>query len=841
MRAVKISGLILAGLIAAILFIGYGVMRSSLPQTAGTVTLPGLTSPVTVARDAHGVPHISAANAQDLFFAQGYVHAQDRLWQMDFNRRVGSGRLAEVMGPAVLDLDKYFRTLGFRSRAESAYAHLNAEAQAMLKAYAAGVNAFLDTRRGALPPEFMLLGAEPDPWSPVDTMVWQKMMWLDLSGNMGTELARARALMTLPPEKVASLYPTYPGDSEAPLPALADIFEDLPVKQLSEGFMREKPAGYGSNNWVVDGSLTTTGKPLLANDPHLGLSTPSIWYLVRLHNRALDENVVGVSFPGSPGVVLGRNDRFAWGFTNTAPDIQDLYVEKQVGDTQYLTPDGPADFITREEVIKIRGQADVTLTVRETRHGPVVSDVVSAARDVMKPGYLLSLRWTALDAEDSAAIGIARLNGVQNFEDFKAAGRYYFGPQQNMIYADVDGNIGYHAPARVPVRRPDNPIGGRLPSPGWDALYDWQGFIPYEDLPTRYNPDGGLIATANEKIVANGYPHFITRDWSLPYRGNRIRHLLRSAAPHDTDSFMRLHMDTVSDMVRDVKPWLLALAPQDNPLVAGLKAWDGDMAADRYEPLIFQTWLLAFQEKLIADELGDDLYPLFRRLKPRLLKSALYWSGPMSGGQMAGDPADTDAYFALPVLDKDVSLSWCDNVTTGDRSETCNMLVADALGETLIWLNGGDVADDTVDKVLDNVLNNILDNVLGKQKWGDSHILTQAHRPFSQIPLIGNFFHLKGAQGGGRYTINVAGSSADPDTLHASGFGPSYRGIFDLSDLDKSLYVQPTGQSGHPLSPHYDDLFPLWREGRYIRIPTDRPVPDGSSVLTLQPSLKPAP
>ncbi len=440
------------------------------------------------------MPHIAAASDNDLYFGMGFVHAQDRLWQMEMNRRIGHGRVAEVLGEAGLGFDKYFRTLGFTEAAESALKHVDDETRTALEAYAAGVNAYIDSHKGAWPPEFVLTGTTPTRWEPVDTLVWQKMMWLDLSGNMRSELARARLLTKLSPAHVQSLYPSYPGEIETPLPDLAAIYGETNIESAIALVGEEMPEGYGSNNWVVSGDHTQSGKPLLANDPHLGLTTPSIWYLVRLNNTTTGANLVGVSFPGTPSIILGRNDRIAWGFTNTYPDIQDLYVEKVLEDGKsYLTPDGPADFVTREEIIKVKDADDVVLTVKETRHGPVVSDVVGTSGEFVREGYVLALRWTALNETDFAVAGLRGLASATDFESFKTAGRHYFGPEQNMIYADVDGNIGYYAPALVPVRKPGNEIMGRLPSPGWDAKYDWEGYVSYDDLPTRYNPDGGIM------------------------------------------------------------------------------------------------------------------------------------------------------------------------------------------------------------------------------------------------------------------------------------------------------------------------------------------------------------
>jgi len=813
MNTFKVWLAAIAGVIVLSVLLGVGWVRSSLPTLDGTVTIKGPEAAITIARDKHGVPHISASSDHDLFFATGYVHAQDRLWQMEMNRRAGLGRLSEILGPDTLGIDKYFRTLGFADRAASAWEKLDQETRAALETYADGVNACLETRKGALPPEFLILGAEPEPWSPIDTMVWQKMMWLSLSSNMRQELARARLLTKLSTDQLHSLYPTYPGDEEAPFPEMNTIYASLPLEQTIAMIGGELPEGIGSNNWVISGDRTKSGKPLLANDPHLGLTTPSIWYLLRLHNSTTDTNLVGVGFPGSPSIILGRNDRIAWGFTNTAPDVQDFFIEKLVGENQYLTPEGPADFIIRNELIKVKGERDVLLKVRETRHGPVMDDALSSPTEFKREGYVLALQWTALMKEDTAITGLLALAHSKTFEDFKMAGSFYFGPEQNMIFADTEGNIGYHAPALVPIRHPDNEIMGRLPSPGWIADYDWQGFIPYGQLPTRFNPEGGMIATANEKIVDNDYPFYMTRDWAQPYRGNRIRHLLDATDKHDLKSFTALQQDITSDMVREMAPLIAAAVSaggENEDIAKALHAWDGNMAADRPEPLIFYSWLRQYQAALMADELGD-LYGDFKRLRTRLIKSTLFWSD-IKRTKIA------PAYYEQPPLDRDSTLAWCDNTATADTTESCVSLARQAMKATIADLSARHGAD------------------WKNWQWGSEHILTQTHRPFGQVPVLKDFFEITTPIPGSTHTINVAGVSQGDSAVNRSTFGPSYRGIFDLSDLDKSLYAHPTGQSGNPLSDHYDDLFPMWRDGIYFRIETKEVVPASSRhILKLMP------
>lgn len=803
-----IKAVLLLSVIAVIFVVG--MLRASLPDYSGTVQLDGLSATVTIERDVYGVPHITAENPTDLSFAMGYAHAQDRLWQMEMNRHIGHGRVAELVGPNGLRIDRVMRTYGFTHKARSALDHLPDDVVAGLNAYSAGVNAFIETSLGVLPPEFLILGlGRPEPWSPIDTLVWHKLMWLDLSGNMRTELSRAALLTRLTPEAVQSFYPTYPGEEEAPLPNLGALYNELPTERLLAALGGEREPALGSNNWVVSGEHTKSGMPLLANDPHLGLTTPSIWYLVHQFDKASGQHVIGVSFPGSPGIILGRNNTVAWGFTNTAPDVQDLFVEKLVGDDAYLTPDGPKPFKIREEVLKVKGGDDIVLKVRETRHGPVMSDIFPPAEGVLREGHVLALQWTALQDKDFAAEVQYRVSSVTNFEEFRAATRKFGGPEQNMIYADTSGNIGYTAPGRVPVRAEDNPIKGRLPSPGWDAKYDWVGYLDYEDMPLRDNPASGQVVTANERIVPLDYPHYLTRDWSDSFRGDRIRTLLAEKAPHDLKTFTDIQMDVRSDFGHIFAPLLrTALSGEEGSKL--FDTWDGSMERDSQVGTLFHAWLGEYFEILVADELGEDLFRTRRTPRPRLALSSLYH------GLLAAQP-DLDLKPSPFFQGRAESLAWCDDRTTEDEKETCPELARRAfqqartnLSERFNDPNGAD--------------------------WGRAHMLTQTHRPFSSAGSLGDYFALSAPRAGGRYTVNVATVSFNPGTLFSTSMGPSYRGLFDFSDLDASLYIQPTGQSGHPLSNHYDDMFPKWRAGEFIRIPTTGPEGGATATLTLEPA-----
>ena len=655
----RLAFLILAFLALVLLtvFSGYLYLRQSLPQTEGRLRIDGLNNPVEIVRDRYAVPHIYAQSWNDAHFALGFVHAQDRLWQMEMNRRIASGRLAELLGDSALDADKLFRTLGIRHSAQASLRHFNDETRGTLASYAAGVNAFHKQRLGPLPPEFLILGIEPEPWDPVDSVAWGKMMAWDLGGNWRTELLRLRLSQKLTPLQISEFLPPYPGDAAAVLPDLGKIYAELAnsAQKLAEVIPGTDETAVGSNNWVVAGQRSETGKPLLANDPHLGLTTPAIWYFAHLSVRG--ENVIGATLPGTPIVVLGRNDRIAWGFTNTGPDVQDLFIERldPKDSNRYLAPDGYRNFLVRREAIRVKGKPDVSIAIRESRHGPIVSDVVTTAARVAPAGHVLAFNWTALREDDISSQGAGMLERAKNWSEFLAAARDYHSPQQNMVYADVEGNIGFIAPGRVPIRKRENLLQGQAPVPGWDAVYDWQGFIPFEELPKNFNPASGVVVTANQKIVSNDYPHFISREWAPPHRADRIEGLLRVQGKHSVESFRRIQADVTSLAMQDILPLLLAV-PVDNEetrkIHSQLSAWNGEMSAERPEPLIAAAWCRELTRLVYSDELGPELFT---------------------------DSWDQRVVFMRNVLQDTAGQSrWCDDITTPQR-ETCADLIKRAL------------------------------------------------------------------------------------------------------------------------------------------------------------------
>ena len=752
----------LAGVVVVIAAGGWLYLRSSLPQTDGTVVVGGLSAPVSITRDAHGIPTIVAKTDTDAAFALGYVHAQDRLFQMDLMRRYGAGRLSEWFGAVALPADRFTRTFGFYRTAKAQYAHLSPTVRSVLDAYAAGVNAWIATRSGALPPEYAVLRVGVEAWKPADTLVWGKIMDWQLAANFRGELLRARLLQHVTPAELAVLYPPYPAN--APVTgkqaALSRTLLDRLAAALPPGSAEPTRA---SNNWAVAGSRTVSGKPLLANDTHLGFNSPGVWYLALIEVGG--EMLAGVTAPGTPFVVVGHNARIAWGFTTTASDVEDLFVEQvdPHDPTRYLAPGGALPFVTRREIITVRGGRPVTLTVRSTRHGPVVSDLADwNAGD----GKVLALETTWLDADDTTPDALWNLSHAGSWTEFCAALKDFVAPQQNIVYADVDGNIGFIAPARVPIRAKGD---GWLPEPGATGIYDWTGFVPFDDLPQDYDPPSGRLASANNRIVAkNGY--FLGRDWDLPYRVERIRALLDATPKQSIASAEAMQGDVLSSMVRDLMPLMLRGLPhltRDADVIHRLAAWDGSMDRTRSEPLIFAAWLREITRALFAAKLGP-LFPDYWAVRPNVVQEILV------------DHPD-----------------WC-------GADGCPALLAAALDRALADLRRR-YGDD-----------------MNAWRWGEAHQARFGHPLWSRLPLLADVLTPTIAAPGASDTLD-AGAFTLSDEVHPFGarLGPVMRMIVDLAHPEAAQFMVVPGQSGNPLSPHWADLLTPWRDVRYVAFSDD--------------------
>lgn len=769
-----LSGLCL--LLALLAGGGYLWLRGSLPQTEGTLAIAALGAPVELLRDADGLVTIRAESERDAAVALGYAHAQDRLWQMDFMRRAGAGRLSEVVGETTYELDRFLRTLGLYRTAEANLAHLSPALRDLLEAYAAGVNAYLAAPGGPLPPEFQLLRYAPEPWRPADSLVWGRLMALQLSGNWREELLRARLARRLTAAQIAFLWPGYPAEAPTSIRDLAAL-DPAPLRRLSAVLPWDLAPKDASNAWVLAGSLTASGRPVLANDPHLALTAPGTWYLARIETP--DGVRAGATAPGVPFHIIGHNGQIAWGFTTTHSDTQDLFVERVAPDRPdaYETPQGPSPFVTREETIKIRDAAPRRFTVRSTRHGPVLSDALPANEAALPEDSVLALAWPALAPDDGSAEALYRIGRARDWREFRAALETFHSPQQNIVYADRNGTVGFAAPARVPIRKRGD---GRMPVPGWSGEFDWTGYIPFAELPIQRDPPDGRVVTANNKVVPAGYRYLLTADWPEPYRAERILQMLDNGAPgaagrgYAAGAAAEMQQDVASLAARELLPLLLTVAPETErarEAVALLRDWDGVMARDQAAPLVFYAWLRSLNRALLADELGED-FAEFQRPKAELLLRILR-EGP----------------------------AWCDQVTS-DEVEDCATQIRGALESALteLALRFGRPAH--------------------RLTWGEAHLARFRHPVLSRVPLFDRLFGYAVETGGGDYTVNRAGVrlAGEGDGVFENIHGPGFRAVYDLADLDNSRFMIATGQSGNPLSPHYGDLAERWRDGHYVTL-----------------------
>ncbi|TPW32884.1 penicillin acylase family protein [Pararhizobium mangrovi] len=793
----KLSFLVFPLLLAAAV-VALFWLSASLPVPSGTMRIAGLAGPVTITRDRNDVAHITGQSRADVFAGLGFVHAQERLWQMELTRMAGEGRLSEIFGAPTVDTDVFLRTLDIAGAARRSLEALSPEARAALEAYAHGVNAWIDRPGPAFgakfSPEFVVFGHEPEPWSAADALIAIKMMSVGLAQNVGDEASRlAFAALGLSDREIDDLMPPLEGDRPPPLPDLRRLLalppvaigrndERAAIERIDTGWSERRGA---SNNWVVSGSRTKSGLPILANDPHLGLAAPSIWYLADLRVERPGEEprtLTGVTLPGAPFVLLGRGTSIAWGFTNTGADVQDVFVERvdPHDPKRYLTPDGWRAFDTRRETIRVAGGKDVVFTRRATRHGPVLPHDFLGLGSYLPNDTVAALGWTALASDDTTAMAGFDLWNADTVDDFKNVMRDFVTPMQSMVVADTKGSIGFVAAGRVPVRDPQNTIMGRVPVPGWLARYDWKGTIPFEDLPQAKNPPVGAIGTANAKIVGPDYKPFLTFDWEEPFRQRRIDQLIVHGPDDQTlETSRRAQADVLSLGLLAIKPRMLALVrgrgDVDRGTLAKLAAWDGRMRGDEAEPLIFLAWVRAATRDIFADDLGPAFDRWFRiRIVP--LERAL-----------GSDPAR----------------DWCDEKGTRAH-ETCGDVLATALSQALADLATRYGPDRSA------------------WRWGTAHMARGEHRPFSRVPGLAKLFDVEVPSPGGPFTLDRGVTNvANEDDPYGNVAAASYRGLFDLSDLDASTYIQTTGQSGNVFSPHYRDFARPWAKVEAITIQTD--------------------
>jgi penicillin amidase len=795
-KVLLVIGLILSITAASLAGLGAWFVRRPWPKVQGTVTVSGLSAPVEVLRDRWGVPQIYAQNEHDLFFAQGYVHAQDRLWQMEFNRRVSSGTLSAALGEGTLDLDRFLRTLGLRQAAERDWAMVDEETRTVLEAYAQGVNTYIETHRKRLPLEFSLLGVDPAPWTPIDSLAWGQVMSLFLSHNYEFELLRADMIAELGERAAAELLPPYSREGPVIVPPEAGGYAWLQGSRVCANplaeLVQDTSLDWGSNNWVVHGSRTASGLPLLANDMHLGLDMPSIWYEIGLHGSRFSS--VGYSFPGAPAVIVGHNGQIVWGVTTLPADVQDLYIEK-LDDAQHPTHyefEGAwQELEIREEIIEVKDGEAVTLQVLTTHHGPIINDVVGDLAEAQP----LALRWTSLEGVRLFQ-SVLRLNLAANWDEFRQALRLWDGPSQNFVYADLEGNIGYQAPGLIPVRAPGHQ--GTVPVPGWTGEYEWQGYVPFDEMPSSLNPPTGFVASANNKVTSDDYAYYLAFEWAAPYRSQRITDLLAANDRASPEDMSRIQADTYSLPAEALRPILLAVEPQDDleaQALALVETWDLRLEKDSAGASIYNTWYWFLVQNTLRDDLDNDL-----------LESYL-GSGNTHVPMMAS-------------LAQDGSNPWFDDVTTPE-SESLNDMAGQSLTDAVTWLQAG-YGDDPAGWA-----------------WGRLHTKTFIHQPLGQsgLRLLENLFNGGPipARGDG-FTVDAAGYSfVQP---FAMGAGVSQRLVVDVADLDAARSIHTTGQSGHLFHPHRQDMIPLWQNVEYHNLPFSREVVEAGAeaILLLKPA-----
>jgi penicillin amidase len=866
LRFVELLVLLVVLALIAVIVMGAITTQRGWAQTTGTITISGLHHPVTVVRDGAGIIQITADDRHDLFLAQGYVHAQERMWQMEMSRRIGAGRLSELFGSGQVDTDTYIRTLGWRQAAQRDLDAMSPDSMAILQAYSEGVNAWIDAHQGQLSTPFVVAGLLSgtgglggytlEPWTPLDTATWQKVQAWSLGGNVDSEIFRLLADARLgSTAKTDELFPAYDpsrpiitpteaigdgGAGPAATPPAAGVTPASPVIALSDreataladlaglgdsigglaGFDRGGGLvgahGVGSNNWVVSGTRTASGRPMLANDPHLGFGMPSVWIMNGLHCRVVSEScpwdVVGVAFPGAPAVVLGHNARIAWGATNVGPDTEDLFEETPDPSDpagHYLSEGRSVPYDIRHEVIKVAGGADVEVNVRSTNHGPVLSDVDSRLQD----GPILALRWTTTAEVDLALETFFRINLASNFDEFHAAFEGYGSPSQNFVYADVDGHIGYVLPGLIPIRA-GNGLGDRVRG-GQSGAEEWVGYVPREDLPWQLDPAAGQIVSANNAAVDDLYGYWLGDEWDPGYRAARITQLL-AAAPDKlkTDDLRRIQMDTYvlrsEQMLHNLAGIGPTVATDDGKLLwSSLLQWDHTCGIDSvgcaaYMPVEFEL------ERAIFD---DELGPLARQ----------YMGSPMAWGAL------------IDVLG-DAASPWWTDTTAGAAAST---------------------PKETAGRVIDHVASELRAAFGDPANWTWGRLHTVAFKEgtlgSSGIFPLEWYFNVParpvagadGAIDNNYYRLDRA--YANPDDPKSVGLGitdlfsvtngPSYRFTIDMGDLDGARIVITTGQSGNPFDTHYGDMVGLWANGETVPLPfsAGNVAATATQTLTLSP------
>jgi penicillin amidase len=790
------TGLLVLAALTAVL--AYYFLSRSLPDYNAHYQIAGITAPVEIVRNNADVPHIFGKTDEDVFFGLGFVQAQDRLWQMTMLRRTVQGRLSELFGTRTEKIDELMRRLDLYGLAAQSVAAQDAPTKAALEAYSRGVNAWIDIvnkdalGRGA--PEFFLFRPRVAVWTPADSIGILKLMALQLSSHLESEVLRARTSLIVSPDRLKDILPDDPNDPVAALPSFSSLF---PTVQPSYAGLNIDPdplspvkdiafAG-ASNAWAAAPSRSAAGGSLLANDPHLGFTAPTIWYLARLQLQS--GGIIGGTIPGMPVVLVGRSDKLGWGLTTSYLDDQDLHIEKLNPDNpnEYLTPTGWKPFVTRQSIITVKGAAPVTVTLQWTDNGPVLPGTLYNLAAITPPGHVMSLSWTALSGADTSMTAGLRLDHAQSVTEAIKAGELYIAPSQNLMLADKQG-IAMQVIGAMPKRDARNATQGRMPNQGWLPENRWLGLRPYSDNPNWVNPQTGILGNTNNKIVDRPYPDNFSFEWGDTERIQRWLALMKTREVHTRESFTEAQLDTVSPTARRLLPliaknlWYAGeAAPDGTPDAMRQKAlkmladWNGDMNEHMPEPLIYAAWMHFLQDRIIRDELGP----------------------------LADEFAHLDPVFIERVFrNTDGAGAWCD-VVQSTRVETCDDMARVSLDDALLWLS---------QRYGKNV---------ESWRWGDAHEATHDHPVLGNTPLLRYFVNIRQSVSGGDDTLNRGQTKASGPNPYLDVHGAGYRGVYDFADPDSSVFITATGQSGHPLSRFYDDLGELWRRGEYIPMSLD--------------------
>ena len=789
----------LALLAVAVIVLLYWFFSRSIPDYSETLTVAGISGPVEVVRDNANVPHIFGATDTDVYFGLGLAHAQDRLWQMLMLRRTAQGRLSELFGLRTVKFDELLRRLDLYPLAVKSVTAQDQYTQDALTAYAAGVNAWLkevnNGARGRGAPEFWLFSPRIAPWQPADSVAVGKLMALNLTEHLQAEVLRARVSLILPEARVADILPDTPGQGVVALPDYASLFGTVPPRFAAKPKVPHDPLSPlpprglsgASNAWAAAPTRSAAGGTLLANDPHLGFTAPSIWYLARL--ELASGGIIGGTIPGAPTILVGRSDDLGWGLTSSNIDDQDIFIEKVNPDNpeEILTPEGWAPLRSRPSIVNVRDAESITLTLRWSENGPILPGSHFDLSAVTPPGHVASLGWTALSPADTSAQAMLAIMRAGSVEDAIRSGESYVGPAQNLMLVDRE-RIAMKVIGAMPRRAARHQTKGRLPSPGWMSENRWQGQLSYSANPEFVEPEGGILANTNNKTIDRPFPLHLSYKWGDTQRIQRLQRLMQTREVHTRESFIEAQLDTVSVTARTLLPlvardlWFRGEAAPEGTIERQRKRaldllaeWNGEMNEHLPEPLIYAAWLRALQDRLVRDELGP-LSLEFSRPQPIFLERVF--------------------------RDIEGAAIWCD-VTQSAPIETCADMARLALDDALLWI------DERYGQALESL------------RWGDAHQATHDHAVLGSVGWIGWLVNIRQSTSGGDNTLRrgrTAGVDPDPfQNVHGAG----YRGVYDFADPDSSVFVISTGQSGHPLSRHYDDLGELWRRGEYIPMTLD--------------------